>query len=166
MTALPTSSAHDFDFIHGNWRVRHRRLRTRLAGCTEWIEFDGLSSTRPLLDGSANVEDNTLDLPGDAYRAVTLRVFDPASGRWSIWWLDGRCPDRLDVPVTGGFVDGRGAFFADDTFEGRPIRVRFRWLVHDADAARCEQARWEQAFSEDDGLTWETNWTMDFTRAA
>jgi hypothetical protein len=25
--------------------------------------------------------------------------------------------------------------------------------------------RWEQAFSDDDGKTWETNWTMDFTRA-
>ena len=161
MTNVPVSSAHDFDFIHGHWHVRHRRLRTRLAGCTEWIAFDGQSCTRPLLGGSGNVEDNTLDMPGDAYRAITLRVFDPANGRWSIWWLDGRYPDRLDVPVTGGFDDGRGAFFADDSFDGRPIRVRFQWFVHGADAAR-----WEQAFSEDGGATWETNWTMDFTRAA
>jgi hypothetical protein len=100
-------------------------------------------------------------MPGARYRAVALRIFDPAKERWSIWWLDGRYPDRLDVPVVGGFEEGRGAFYADDTLDGRPIRVRFRWFVHDADAAR-----WEQAFSDDGGATWETNWTMDFARVA
>jgi hypothetical protein len=160
-TPAPTAStAGDFDFLHGDWRVRHRRLRARLADCTEWVAFDGTSSTRPLLGGQGNLEDNRIELPEGAYRAVALRAFDPTAARWSIWWLDGRFPDRLDVPVVGGFEGGLGTFLADDEFDGRPIRVRFRWQVPGPDTAR-----WEQAFSDDGGATWETNWTMDFLRA-
>lgn len=151
-------SAQDFDFFHGDWHVRHRRLRERLAGCDDWVEFDGTCRTRSLLGGAGNVDDNVLALPDGAYRAVTLRSFDPATGHWSIWWLDGRHPDRLDPPMTGGFADGLGTFHCDDVFEGRPIRVRFLWRVADPDAPR-----WEQAFSVDGGATWETNWIMDFS---
>jgi hypothetical protein len=88
-----------------------------------------------------------------------LRAFDAATGLWSIWWLDGRDPHRLDPPMVGGFDDGLGTFFADDLFEGRPIRVRFLWRVADP-----QSPRWEQAFSIDGGEKWETNWTMDFAR--
>lgn len=160
-TATPTAStAADFDFLHGDWRVRHRRLRARLAACTDWVDFDGTSSTRPILGGQGNLEDNCIELPEGAYRAIALRTFDPTAARWSIWWLDGRFPDRLDVPVVGGFKNGLGTFLADDHLDGRPICVRFRWQV-----AGRDTARWEQAFSDDDGATWETNWTMDFLRA-
>ena len=111
------------------------------------------------MDGAANVDDNTLDLPGEPYRAVSLRSFDAVRGLWSIWWLDGRRPGVLDVPVVGRFENGVGRFEADDIFEGRPIKVRFLWT-------RLETAspRWEQAFSDDGGRSWETNWEMDFTR--
>ncbi|MFD0724743.1 hypothetical protein [Lysobacter brunescens] len=157
---LTASTATDFDFIHGDWRVRHRRLRARLADCTEWVDFDGTSSTRPILGGQGNLEDNRIELPEGAYRAVALRTFDPTAARWSIWWLDGHFPDRLDVPVVDSFEGGLGTFLADDDLDGRPIRVRFRWQV-----AGRDRARWEQAFSDDGGETWETNWTMDFLRA-
>jgi hypothetical protein len=158
----PTIEAarRDWQFVYGRWNVHHRRRVERLAGNDEWQEFSGTSDFRPLMDGLANVDDNTLDLPGDPYRAVSIRSFDPATGRWSIWWLDGRRPGVLDVPVVGGFRDGIGRFEADDTFDGRPIRVRFMWTRLDT-----ESPRWEQAFSADGGQTWETNWEMDFTRA-
>ncbi len=150
----------DFDFFHGRWRVHHRRLDARLVGATRWTEFAGTCEARPLLGGLANVDDNVLELPGGTYRAVTLRAYHAATDAWSIWWLDGRTPDRLDVPVVGRFVDGAGTFLADDVYEGRPTKVRFRWTV---DPLR---PRWEQAFSPDAGATWETNWQMQFTRAA
>lgn len=149
----------DFDFLFGSWRVHHRRLDQRLVGATRWIEFPGTCDVRPLLGGHANVDDNVLELPGGTYRAVTLRAHDGATGTWSIWWLDGRSPDRLDVPVVGSFIDGVGTFVADDRLDGRPIKVRFRWVVGGA------EPHWEQAFSPDDGATWETNWQMRFTRA-
>ncbi|AHC32568.1 hypothetical protein SPOA0272a (plasmid) [Ruegeria pomeroyi DSS-3] len=151
----------DFDFVLGDWKVRHRRLTVRLAGSDQWEEFDGTSSTRPVLGGNGNIEDNWIDFPGGAYRAVAFRSFDKASGQWAIWWLDQRNPHHLDVPVVGRFENGVGTFLSDDSFEGKPIKVRFIWLRQDADSCR-----WEQAFSTDGGASWETNWTMQFSRAA
>jgi hypothetical protein len=158
--ATLASAPTDFDFVLGDWRVRHRRLKQRLAACTEWIEFDGEMSTRAVLGGFGNVEDNLLHFPEGEFRAIALRAFDPATSQWRIWWIDGRFPDRIDVPVVGGFKDGVGTFYADDTVDGRPIRIRFLWSRRDADTLR-----WEQAFSDDAGGRWETNWTMDFHRA-
>jgi hypothetical protein len=153
------NGARDFDFLFGSWSVRHRRLTQRLAGSADWAEFKGESTTQPTLGGSGNIEDNLIHLPGGAFRAVALRSYDAATGNWAIWWLDGRSPHQLDVPVVGRFEGARGLFLADDTFEGRPIKVRFLWLRTDAD-----HCRWEQAFSADAGASWETNWTMDFKR--
>jgi hypothetical protein len=151
--------SHDFDFFAGSWKVTHRRLKERLTGSTKWEEFEGTTSATLLMDGAANVDDNLLHLPGGSYRAVTLRSYDPASGQWSIWWLDGRNPHALDTPVRGSFVNGKGVFLADDTLHGNPIRVRFIWSD-----IKKDSAHWEQAFSPDGGETWETNWTMDFAR--
>ena len=155
LAAAPT----DFDFVFGDWTVRHRRLKERLAGCTEWVEFDGEMSTRPILGGFGNLEDNLLRFPDGEFRAIALRSFDPSTSQWRIWWLDGRFPDRIDVPVVGGFRDGVGTFLARDVFAGTPITVRFLWSRVDDD-----HLRWEQAFSTDEGAAWETNWTMDFHR--
>jgi hypothetical protein len=154
------SSLHDFDFFMGNWRVHHRRLKERLAGCHEWVEFEGTTTVQKILGGFGNMDDNVLDKPGGVYRAVSLRTFDPKASRWSIWWFDGRYPAHLDPPVVGGFENGVGSFYADDTFDGKPIRMRFIWSRTDTAAPR-----WEQAFSTDGGKSWETNWIMDFTRA-
>jgi hypothetical protein len=150
----------DFDFQQGRWRVQHRRLKARLAGCTEWEAFSGTCEQRPILGGNGNIEDNLLHLPSGSYRAVALRSYDPARSSWAIWWLDNRAPHILDVPVIGGFANGVGTFYADDTHEGRPVRLRFFWLRTDT-----QTPRWEQALSADGGATWETNWTMDFERA-
>ena len=153
------TGAGDFDFFIGRWRVHHRRLNERLAGCRDWTEFKGRCETRKILGGLGNLDDNLLELPGDPYRAVTLRSYNPQTRQWSIWWLDGRNPSSLDPPMVGGFEDGVGAFYADDTYKGRPIRVRFFWTMPARDCPR-----WEQAFSADGGANWETNWVMDFTR--
>jgi hypothetical protein len=152
---------HDFDFLAGRWRVHHRQLLRRLAGCQEWLEFSGTTSAQPLMNGCANFDDNLLELPSGAYRAVTLRAFDATSRQWSIWWLDGRTPSApLDPPMRGAFKDGVGTFYADDVFSGMPIKVRFIW----SKITRLS-CRWEQAFSADRGAQWETNWVMSFERA-
>jgi hypothetical protein len=155
----PNSPA-DFDFFVGEWVVAHKRLKARLVGSTEWETFNGLCTMHKILGGYGNVDDNVLELPAGTYRAATLRSFDAKSRTWSIWWLDRRAPGALDVPVVGSFVDGVGTFLANDTLNGQPIVVRFRWTVPEAD-----QPRWEQAFSPDGGNTWEVNWVMDFRRA-
>src|SRR5690606_4894445 len=78
-----TDAPTDFAFAVGDWRVAHRRLRERLVGCTEWIEFDGEMSTRPVLGGFGNIEDNLLHLPEGSYRAIALRSFEPRSQQWA-----------------------------------------------------------------------------------
>jgi hypothetical protein len=159
--SIPNTEAHHFDFFFGKWRVHHRRLENRLAGSTEWIEFDGTAEAMPLMGGYGNVDDNVINLPEGAYRAVTLRALDPSARQRSIWWLDGRSTsDTLDPPVRGGFSNGVGTFYANDSFNGKPIRVRYLWSQ-----VTPKSCHWEQAFSPNAGKTWETNWKMHFTRA-
>lgn len=157
---LKRGAPDDFDFLIGDWRVAHRRLKRRLIGDRDWEEFAGASSTRKILGGFGNIEDNWIDLPGGAYRAIAVRSFDPEPGQWAIWWLDARAPHQLDVPVIGGFESGAGSFYADAVLGERPIRVRFLWTL-----TGTSSPQWEQAFSADGGAGWETNWVMRFHRA-
>jgi hypothetical protein len=149
----------DFDFLFGNWNVEHRRLKERLVGCDDCEEFGGRCTAYPILAGAGNVDDNVVELPTGNYRASSIRSFDGAAGTWAIWWLDQRNPHALDVPVVGAFRDGVGEFYANDTLDGKPIGVRFQWSDTQSDSPR-----WDQAFSADAGVTWETNWTMQFHR--
>jgi hypothetical protein len=158
---MTKSALHDFDFFVGRWRVHHRQLKQRLADCREWSTFSGTTATQLLMDGRGNMDDNVLDLPSGPYRAVTLRAFDVKTQQWSIWWLDGREPSSpLDPPMRGGFKEGVGTFYAEDAFNGKPIRVRFIWS-----RITTVSCQWEQAYSPDQGENWETNWIMSFQRA-
>lgn len=156
---MPATVPSDFDFIIGDWQVRHRRLNSRLTGCTDWTEFPGTSSTRKILGGFGNVEDNVLYFPDGEVRAAAFRSFNETSQEWAIWWLDRRAPHNLDVPVVGSFTGPVGTFFANDSLNGKPITVRFTWHANPG-----HNPRWEQAFSGDGGNTWETNWVMEFVR--
>jgi hypothetical protein len=157
-TAHAVGTARDFDFWMGSWNVRNRLLRARLQGSDEWDEFASTVVARPILDGLGN-EDEFRTSWGGGFVAMSFRFFDPASRRWSIYWADARRPGLLDPPVIGGFAGDTGIFEGPDTFEGRPIVVRFVWS-----RVTTPTPRWEQSFSEDGGETWELNWTMDFTR--
>ena len=148
------SSPRDFDFFHGRWQVAHRKLRERLAGCDDWLTFNGAAECHPVLQGLGNVDSCTFE--GQEHEGMTLRLFDLEKELWTIHWADSRF-GRLDPPLAGGFEDGVGLFFGDDTHEGRPVRIRFIWTAG-------AEPRWEQAFSADNGATWETNWIMSFRR--
>ena len=65
-TLIAPSRAEDFDFFIGAWRVAHRRLKERLVGCDDWVEFTGTALFQKVLGGQGNIDDNTLDLPGGA----------------------------------------------------------------------------------------------------
>lgn len=150
-------ASRDFDFETGHWRVEHRRLRQRLAGCRDWDRFDARVHAVPLPGGVGNHEVmHSEHLPG--YVGMAFRLYDRVERRWAIHWVDNQ-RGVMDPPVYGRFVDGVGRFDGEDVLDGRPIRVRFLWLDTHGDTPR-----WEQAFSDDDGVTWETNWTMRFHR--
>jgi hypothetical protein len=153
-------TSHDFDFLLGRWDVRNRRLVERLVGSEEWDEFDSKAAARPLPAGLGNEDVFCTDY-GGGFVGMSFRFYDPDTNQWSIYWADSRRPGLLDPPVRGSFSGDTGIFEGTDTFEDRPIRVRFTWS-----RVTSPTPRWEQAFSEDDGETWETNWIMDFTRAS
>jgi hypothetical protein len=147
----------DFDFWMGAWKVRNRRLRERLKGSRSWEEFEATVAARPLLGGAANEDVYRTDF-GGGFTGMSFRFFDRATRQWSIYWADSR-RGTLDPPVVGGFDGEVGIFEGEDSFEGRPIRVRFRWS-----GVTGPTPRWEQAFSADAGETWETNWVMEMRR--
>jgi hypothetical protein len=156
-TSPPATGAHDFDFLVGEWRVDHHRLK---PDSRDWVDFEGRCTNRKLMDGGANMEEHSLNAPYGAYRAVALRAYDPKTGQWAIWWLDGRYPSGpLDPPVKGRFENGVGTFYSDYTQDGKPMRVRFVWSN-----ITPTSARWEQSLSSDGGKTWKTNWIMNFNR--
>ena len=152
------ATATDFDFLLGSWNVANRMLRRRLAGSDDWEEFDATVVARPLLGGVGNEDEFRTDHAG-GFIGMSFRFFDPERRRWSIYWADSRRPGELDPPVFGTFSGDVGVFEGEDVYKGRPILVRFTWS-----GVTTPTPRWEQAFSDDGGRTWETNWVMDFTR--
>ncbi|HTU69017.1 MAG TPA: hypothetical protein VMF11_01750 [Candidatus Baltobacteraceae bacterium] len=160
MEATRRDSSRDFDFVFGDWIVRHRRLRHPLRGNDDWYEFEGTSRQWPLWGGKGNVEEAIAQSPLGPIEGSAIRFHDRATGEWSIYWgtSDG---GLVTTPNVGTFDErGIGEFFARDVFDGRPIISRYRWTPLDAD-----HCRWEQHFSIDDGASWELNWIMEFTRA-
>lgn len=149
---------NEFDFLIGTWKVHHRTLKKRLNGSTEWNEFEGDTVSSKILNGLGIMDHSILHAQTGPVHAMALRLFNPASKEWSIYWSTDRT-GILDVPVIGGFKDGRGEFYSQEIFEGRHIYSRFIWSKITANS--CQ---WEQAFSEDGGKTWETNWIMEFER--
>jgi hypothetical protein len=158
-TAQSESTARDFDFWMGRWNVHNRYVKQRLADSDEWDEFESTVVARPILDGLGNEDEFRTDYRG-GFVGMSMRFFDPETKEWWIYWADTRKSGKLDPPVVGAFDGDVGIFEGDDTFDGKPIRVRYTWS-----RVTTPTPRWEQAFSEDGGETWETNWIMDFTRA-
>jgi NIPSNAP len=161
------TAIHDFDFLVGTWTSRQRRLTQRLQGNDDWETFNATSTVQQLPGGIINFDTLVAEDWRPGWVGMSLRVFNPVTNLWSIHWVtnDGGGIDaksgQLDAAVVGRFQGDEGVFEGDDVFEGRPIRVRFRWQRQGAD-----RARWEQAFSDDGGRSWETNWVMAFERAA
>ena len=150
----------DFDFLFGSWRVENRRLRERLKGSQDWEVFTGSSAARPILGGLGNVDEITMQREGGVSIGFTLRLYNPVTEQWSIYWASSLSP-TLDIPMIGAFEGGRGEFYAQDMHEGRAVLCRFIWSNIDTLIPQ-----WEQALSSDGGRTWETNWIMKFRREA
>ncbi|MGH9887092.1 MAG: hypothetical protein ACREBE_16320, partial [bacterium] len=154
--AAPTDGSHDFDFFFGRWRVENRRLLKPLSGSTEWKSFGGVQVCVPVLGGLSNYDELRTE-QGEPV-GLSIHTFNRKTGEWSAVWV-ASSDGVLQPPMIGSFANGAGVFFGRDQHEGRPIRVRYTWS-HIGTA----RPRWEQAYSADDGRTWETNWVMDYTR--
>lgn len=152
------SSRHGFNFNHGEWRVTHRRLGTRGVGADDWRTFETRTDATLLMGGTVSIDET--HFPDHGFRGLSFRLYDPVQDRWAIYWVNST-DGALQPPVFGRFSQSVGLFEGEDMDGDRPIRVRFEWR-----ATETHTPRWSQAFSYDDGVTWETNWIMEFRRPA
>src|SRR3954452_12889038 len=153
--------SHDFDFLIGDWKAHVRRLPERLKGSNVWVEYNGISNHKKLLDSNANFEEFDVSSPDKKLRikAQTLRMYNPESHQWSIYLVD-LDKGTLEIPpVVGQFSGKRGEFYNQQTWQGSPVLVRDVWL----DIAP-KSSRMEQSFSADGGKTWEVNWICELSR--
>jgi hypothetical protein len=153
--------SHDFDFLIGDWKAHVRRLPDRLNNSNAWVEYDGISNHKKLLDSNANFEEFDVTSTDKKLhiKAQTLRLYNPASRQWSIYLVDLDNGTLGLPPVVGGFTGNRGEFFDQEEYKGRAILVRYMWLN-----TSPKSARMEQSFSPDGGKTWEVNWICELSR--
>jgi hypothetical protein len=151
---------HDFDFEIGKWKTHLRRLQRPLSGSTIWVEYEGTTVVRQVWNGRANLVELDVNGPAGHIEALSLRLYNPESRQWSLNFANSK-GGTLGQPTIGEFRNGRGEFFDQETFNGRAILVRF--VISDITPNSC---RFEQAFSDDGGKTWEVNWIATDTRVA
>lgn len=152
----PPGKPGDFDFLAGEWRIKHRRLKTPRT--TEWEDFEGEATCWTILGGVGSVEE--LRIPARNFAGMGLRLLDVEKKLWSDFWVNAKSGVLTTPGQTGHFKDGVGTFGADDTDnEGKPIKVKGVW-----DRITPSSCRWWQAASWDGGATWEQNWVMEWTR--
>jgi hypothetical protein len=149
---------HDFDFEIGTWKTHLRRLMRPLSGSNTWVEYEGTTVVRKVWGGRANLVELVADGPAGHFEGLSLRLYNPESNQWSLNFANVN-GGVMSQPTIGGFKDGRGEFFNQETLNGRAIFVRF--VISDITPNSC---RFEQSFSDDGGKTWEVNWIATDTR--
>lgn len=149
---------HDFDFEIGTWKTHLLRLLHPLTGSTTWVEYEGTTVVRKVWNGRANLIELEADGPAGHFEGLSLRLYNPQSHQWSLNFANSN-GGTMSQPTIGEFKNGRGKFFDQETLNGRAIYVRF--VISDITPNSC---RFEQAFSDDGGKTWEVNWIATDTR--
>lgn len=154
ITPSKTSSATDFDFLHGNWKMDNKKLKSRLTKSTEWLEFESTSENLgSILNGIGNMDFYRTTFDGKPFEGLTVRLFDPKTRLWSLYWVASDV-GVMDPPVVGSFEGSVGLFYCKDVYKGTPVIVVFRW-----DKTDPNNPVWSQAFSADNGKSWEWNYS-------
>ncbi len=150
---------HDFDVELGEWKTQLSRLQHPLTGSTTWVDYAGTTSVRKIWNGRANLVELEVDGSAGHIEALSLRLYNPDSHQWSLNFANSAGGTVSTPPNIGEFSNGRGEFYDQETLNGRAILVRFVILEVNLDTWR-----FEQAFSDDGGKTWELNWIATDTR--
>jgi hypothetical protein len=149
---------HDFDFEFGTWKTHVSRLKQPLTGSKTWVEYVGTSVVRKIWEGRAHLVELEVEGPEGRIEGLSLRLYNPDAGQWSLNFSNSKL-GTLSPPTIGEFKNRRGEFFNQETLNGRAILVRFV-----ISAITADSIRFEQAFSDDGGKTWEVNWIAVDTR--
>lgn len=147
---VPEDPSRQFDFWLGRWEVTNRFLQkdgSWRVGGVAIAEIDSVLGGKAILErwtGQGSL----------AMRGMSLRTYDAEESRWEVIlnWPSGT-PSGFSM-VVGNFKDGRGELFPPTPSP----RTRFTFSE-----AREQSCQWDQSTSAD-GVTWTTNWIMDFRR--
>jgi hypothetical protein len=150
--------SHDYDFDFGTWNMQIRRLRHPLTDSAAWYDMTGQTTNSKVWGGKANIAEVEAEGPHGPLELLALRLYNPGAHQWATSFATSTV-GVLSVPCIGEFKDGIGEFIDQEPYGDRTILVRFKIQSLSADKARSEQA-----FSDDGGKTWETNWVNEYTR--
>ncbi len=151
--------SRDFDFHFGVWKTHIHRLLKPLTGSNAWTDYDGTSVVNKVWGGRASLLELEANGPAGHIQGLGLRLYNPQSHQWSLNWVNGGSDPFMTTPMVGKFANGQGRFYDQEDFQGRMIMSR-----NGFSDITPNSSRFEQAFSEDGGQTWETNWIMTFNR--
>jgi hypothetical protein len=149
---------HDFDPLIGTWKFHLKRRLHPLTGSNTWVESEGTGVCFKIWDGRAEMDTVEIDDPVNHIEGLTVRTYNPQSHQWRLYWANSKT-GIMDPPQVGGFKNGRGEFFAQDTINGRTILIRYAWTD-----MTTNSPHFEQSFSDNGGKTWEVNFITDQTR--
>ena len=155
----PTGGPHDFDYQFGNWNVSISRLVHHADGRRAWVKLHGTHNVTPLWGGKSNVGVLEVDGPGGHLEGMQVRLFNPKTKQWSLTFSSSRT-GVFGAPSIGGFADGRGEFYDEETDGG--LTVLNRSVTTNLTPTSYRD---EEAVSRDGGKTWEVNWIAIYTRA-
>lgn len=155
-----TDGQHDFDPLLGSWNYHLKRRLNPLTGSSHWVDLTGTGACYRLWDARAQLDTVELNGPEGHIEGLTLRLFNPKSHEWRLYWANGK-DGLVVVPQIGRFKDGHGEFYGQDILNDRSIFVKFDWS-----GLTSASPHFEQSFSDDGGKTWEVNWITDQTRRA
>lgn len=147
-----TGKPGDFDFLSGNWKIKHRMLKDKT-----WDVFDGEATVHGILAGVASVEE--LRIPARNFSGMGLRLLDVERKLWADFWVNSKSGVLTPPPTWGSFVNGVGIWDSEDTEGDKPMIARGVW-----DEITPTSCRWYQAVSYDGGKSFDETWVMRWTR--
>jgi hypothetical protein len=154
-----TSSKDDFDFLVGKWKVKNQRLTSAENEPETWVEFDAELHMKKTIGGLGNVENLFMEINGAPFEGMAVRLFNPKTKLWKVYWMDSNNGTMDENPVTGSFENGVGKLYSSEIWDEQAVTVLYQW-----DATDKTHPKWSQATSKDDGKTWVWNWKMVLTR--
>lgn len=146
--------AGDFDFLTGEWIIRHKRLKDGTKD--EWLRFDSSARVHRVLNGLGSIEE--LRKADGSDMGMGVRVWLSGEEKWADHWTSA-ANGVVNPPQKGEFIDGEGVFMSQEDVNGVTWFYRGIW-----DRIMPASCRWHQSVSSDGGQTWQWNWWMEWTR--